>query len=1302
VLYTFFVKSEKFGGGNGMRIIYKKGMSIILVMMMLMGGLNGLFVGGNKAYAAVAFAGGTGEESNPYQIATAAQLNEVRNRVGTGIYFELIADINLSTFTAADGLGWKPLSSFYGVMDGNGFKISDLTINRPASNGIGLFERIKNSGVIKNVILENINVKGNQYTGGLAAYNSGAISSSSVTGSVYGTDGVGGLVGFNDGGTISNSYATGGASGELVGGLVGYNIGTTSNSYATGSVTGLNYYAGGFAGYNAGTISNSYATGDVSGGGIGGVGGLVGFNEEGTISNSYASGVGNLVGENSGIVTISSYVLPAAMQDINTFIGWDFENHWYIIPNHNPQLWAFTALTPGTDIGTTKLNRVPNNMEYKIGNGSYTNTSFDNIIVNAGDLITLRIVGTTPTSPKTLTVGVTNIKPAAAPTAGLTVGTNVIGSTKLTGVADAMEYKVNTGSYLTITGTSVDDIAVVEGDQIYVRVRETATQPASTAQVLIVGSGNIMTVPIATAAIAGVTAPVTFDTPVSSITPTAEYTGSVAWSPSDGIFEGAKTYTATITLAPKSGYTFSDVTANFFTVAGAITTTNSAQAGVITAVFPATARAFSGGSGTIEDPYQIATADQLDKVRYYLSANFKLIADINLSDYPENDSEGWMPIGADSDYAFEGRLDGNGYKITNLTINRPNSVGQGLFFDISTNSVITNLILENVNVGGRRFVGGLAGFNEGTISNSYVTGNVEVRGNEDSVGGLVGLNSGGTISSSYATGSVSGSAYVGGLVGQNTVTEDEIGTISSSYAAGDVSGNIEVGGLVGFNEGEVSSSFYDSETSVQPLGDTGKGFGLSTIEMQDKTSFIGWDFEAVWYMVSGQYPHLRALIATSTIAGVTAPVTNATPVSSIAPTAEYTATIAWSPVAATFAARSAYTATITLTPKTGYTLTGVTENFFTVAGATTTTNSANAGVVTAVFPATVAVPEGGTPPSNGGGGSPTPTPTNVVVTSTVGNITLPAGRSGEVSLGDAITINIPADATGKEMKLTIEKVLNTENLLTNEEVLASPIYEILKNFSENFTKPVTLTFVFDPSSLKSNQRAVVFYYDEVKKVWVEVGGKVSGDKITVDVNHFTKFAVLAVDQAVDVPTDTTTDHIFSDISGHWAETSIKQAVSSGIVKGYLDGTFKPSSTVTRAEFAVMLMNALKPQGEGAELTFTDKVKIGTWAQKAVSQAVQAGIIKGHTNGTFGPNAEITRAEMAAMIAIALGQSIEANVVTGFADEEDIPAWAKGSIAYMKQAGIMQGKSDNEFAPQDHATRAEAVTVLLNMLVQMSK
>ncbi|WP_256761005.1 Ig-like domain-containing protein, partial [Cohnella sp. WQ 127256] len=337
-----------------------------------------------------------------------------------------------------------------------------------------------------------------------------------------------------------------------------------------------------------------------------------------------------------------------------------------------------------------------------------------------------------------------------------------------------------------------------------------------------------------------------------------------------------------------------------------------------------------------------------------------------------------------------------------------------------------------------------------------------------------------------------------------------------------------------------------------------------------------------------------------------------------------------------------------------------------------------------------------------GGGSSTPIPIPVPIP-TDGKLTLPTGQSSQVSLGDAVTISIPKDATKEELKLTISKVLDTQNLVTNVQVLASPIYEMLKNFTENFSKPITLTFVFDPASVKKDQIPVVFYYDEVKKVWVEVkGGKINLNQISVEVDHFTKYAVFAVDQIAVVPgpeqpKDTTTEVKFSDISKHWAEISINQAVYGGIVKGYADGTFKPNATVTRAEFAVMLMNALKPQGNGAELTFSDNAKIGAWAQKAVAQALQAGIIKGNQDGSFRPNAEVTRAEMAVMIANALGQPIEANATTSFADDKDIPAWAKGSIAIVKQAGIVQGNSDNNFSPQDNATRAEAVTVLLKML-----
>lgn len=73
-----------------------------------------------------------------------------------------------------------------------------------------------------------------------------------------------------------------------------------------------------------------------------------------------------------------------------------------------------------------------------------------------------------------------------------------------------------------------------------------------------------------------------------------------------------------------------------------------------------------------------------------------------------------------------------------------------------------------------------------------------------------------------------------------------------------------------------------------------------------------------------------------------------------------------------------------------------------------------------------------------------------------------------------------------------------------------------------------------------------------------------------------------------------------------------------------------------------------------------------------------------------------------MIASALGQPIEANAATGFADDKDIPAWAKGSVAIVNRDKIVHGKGDNKFSPQDHATRAEAVTALLNMLGQQGK
>lgn len=324
--------------------------------------------------------------------------------------------------------------------------------------------------------------------------------------------------------------------------------------------------------------------------------------------------------------------------------------------------------------------------------------------------------------------------------------------------------------------------------------------------------------------------------------------------------------------------------------------------------------------------------------------------------------------------------------------------------------------------------------------------------------------------------------------------------------------------------------------------------------------------------------------------------------------------------------------------------------------------------------------------SGGGGGGWTGSNSGHV-TSSNGTVTIPVGSSGEVSLGGEIVIKASVGAAEQELRITIEKLIDSSGLLTDQQTLVSHVYEVLKNFSGNFKKSVTLSIKFDPTKVGKNQKVAIFYYDEDKKTWMEVGGTVKGEWITTEVDHFTKFAVLAVDQALS----------FTDIAGHWGESSIIRAATQKLVSGYLDGTFKPNNPVTRAEFTVMLMGALKLDGTGAALHFTDQAKIGDWAKRSVALAVQAGIVNGYEDGSFRPDARITRAEMASMLAKALKVSLDANATTSFSDNEDIPKWAKGAVEAIRKLGIISGRGGNKFVPNDTATRTEAVVMLLRML-----
>ena len=252
--------------------------------------------------------------------------------------------------------GWDPIGyyesyysannkSFTAIFEGNGHTISNLMINRPDTDSVGLFG-YATGGTINKVGLLDVDIQGASSVGGLVGENGslrnsgGTITNSYATGAVTGDWYVGGLVGLNKRGTITNSYATGAVTGDwYVGGLVGENSynGTITNSYATGAVTGTGNYVGGLVGENSyGTITNSYATGAVEGDRY--VGGLVGSNIGGTITNSYAAGavegdryVGGLVGNNRSTIT-NSYATGAVEGDlyVGGLVG---ENYYGTITN---------------------------------------------------------------------------------------------------------------------------------------------------------------------------------------------------------------------------------------------------------------------------------------------------------------------------------------------------------------------------------------------------------------------------------------------------------------------------------------------------------------------------------------------------------------------------------------------------------------------------------------------------------------------------------------------------------------------------------------------------------------------------------------------------------------------------------------------------------------------------------------------------------------------------------------------------------------------------------------------------------
>jgi len=384
------------------------------------------------------FGGGEGTTFSPYWIETATHLNNIKLKDDEGHYLYLnknfiqLANIDLGLAPYNEGLGWEPIGNidnpFQGTYDGNDYAISNLFINRPLEDNLGLFGVTSGADLI-DIELLDVSVSGNNFVGALA----GTFLSSSInefdwvrvttfsSGTVSGNNQVGGLIGYSDNGTLWLCYSTCTVDGiDNVGGLVGKaDESDLSESYAQNAVTGSGGNVGGFIGrayeseisdcfshctvemygtgtqtgglvgylYSNSTITNCYSVGVVDGDGT--TGGLTGYNHGSTITNSFASCavtgtggyVGGLAGRSDGTITDSYWDMTVSgLGEPGLGDGRTTEEMTYPYAENTYTGWNFTTVwVEDPNIGFGQFNNgypylewQHNPQQYGFGGGSGT------------------------------------------------------------------------------------------------------------------------------------------------------------------------------------------------------------------------------------------------------------------------------------------------------------------------------------------------------------------------------------------------------------------------------------------------------------------------------------------------------------------------------------------------------------------------------------------------------------------------------------------------------------------------------------------------------------------------------------------------------------------------------------------------------------------------------------------------------------------------------------------------------------------------------------------------------------------
>ncbi len=775
---------------------------------------------------------GSGTSNDPYLISNGDELNQIRNL--TSANFKIINDIDLAAWIEDNNpnMGWNPIGSFSGVLDGDNFKILNFKINRPTTDNIGFFNST-NGAIIKNLKFEVGIVKGQRYVGSLIGYATNStidncFSNLSVSGS--GTD-VGGIIGcVNNSPTITNNYFTGivtgtnncgGLIGSLIvessgksnssnitdnsissyingvdniGGLIGYiyahSIGVVSGSWPSPVV--------GLSAYTTINITKNYTLCTINGGSN--LGGLTGYCHNLSERQQYLK---NLYSSSNIIISKNNsegYIIGNA--SVGGIVG--FSNNSNSIDNYYGESGFrlennyFTGNLKGTGQTGGILGYIYSNLSTKYWGGyfsninmNYSNSTIENAGSNSGGIIA-----------KAANISITNNISITSLQSGISNVNKVLGQNE-----SGCGFSNNLAWVKTVLLENSEIKQVVDDDLNGIGYGLSSLELKATYQGLGFDFTNTWNI-----------------SNTESLpfflwqTPPAEFTNN-PFKPGSTTING-KCVSGAKVIIKVNDISFNTVaTGNIWSIevpalkAGDVLSVT-AQTSGLKPSYTVIQSVLLNGDGTIANPYKIYTESDLRTITD-LGSHYILMNDISLSN-------AWVPIGTQAN-SLRGSFDGNNHIISNLYITADVA---SLFYQTASTATIKNLHVKasaTKTFAGQTYTAGIVAVNKGIIDSCSFSGNLSNTTNSGYIGGIAAANYG-KINRTFCIGnrtSATASSFIGGLAGYN------YGTINQAYSAGDISTSGATsygGGLIGFNEGIVSNT--NASGKVSATGATSYSGGL--------------------------------------------------------------------------------------------------------------------------------------------------------------------------------------------------------------------------------------------------------------------------------------------------------------------------------------------------------------------------------------------------------------------------------------------------------------------------------------------